>query len=147
MNTSTNPQVMIVGAGPAGLVAAITLARQGVAVRLVERRDGTSPFPRATGISLRSMELIRMWGLERKVRDSEIDVGFAGWVCQALASPAGFAAPMGFPSREQSRMISPTTPVVAPQDQLEPILLEHLMTYPRRHRRLRHRTGGDRAGR
>jgi putative polyketide hydroxylase len=68
----TTTPVLIVGAGPAGLVAAITLARQGIASLLVERRPSTSPFPRATGISTRSMELFRSWGLEEEVRAGEI---------------------------------------------------------------------------
>ena len=55
----TTAPVLIVGAGPAGLVTAITLARQNVATLLVERRVTTSPFPRATGISTRTMELLR----------------------------------------------------------------------------------------
>lgn len=59
----TTSPVLIVGAGPAGLIAAITLARQGIASLLVERRAGTSPFPRATGVSTRTMEIIRSWGL------------------------------------------------------------------------------------
>jgi 2-polyprenyl-6-methoxyphenol hydroxylase-like FAD-dependent oxidoreductase len=40
--------VVIAGAGPAGLVAAITLARNGIGSLLVERNPGLSPLPRAT---------------------------------------------------------------------------------------------------
>jgi putative polyketide hydroxylase len=69
------PHVLVVGAGPAGLVTAITLARLGVSVLIVERRAELSPFPRATGISLRSMELLRSWGLEDRIRDGAMDVG------------------------------------------------------------------------
>ncbi len=36
------------------------------------------------------------------------------------------AVPMGFPDRAQARAVSPTTPVIAPQDHLEPVLLDHL---------------------
>jgi putative polyketide hydroxylase len=121
--------VLIVGAGPAGLVAAVTLARHGVASVLVEKRAGLSPFPRATGISTRTMELLRSWGLEDRVRAGEIDAGTGGWVGPTLASPAGMAVPIGFPSREQARAVSPTTPVIAPQDHLEPVLLDHLREF------------------
>ena len=54
--------VVIVGAGPAGLVAAITLARYGVGSLLVERHPA-APLPRATVVSTRTMELLRSWGL------------------------------------------------------------------------------------
>jgi putative polyketide hydroxylase len=126
----TTTPVLIVGAGPAGLVAAITLARQSVPVTLIERRTGTSPFPRATGISTRTMELIRSWGLETRVRAAEIDARTEGWMTTTLAAPDGMPVPMGFPTREQALAASPTTPVLAPQDRLEPVLLAHLREYP-----------------
>ncbi len=43
--------VLIVGAGPAGLVTAIGLARHGVRSLVIERHPSTSIFPRATGVS------------------------------------------------------------------------------------------------
>ena len=66
--------VIVVGAGPAGLVAAITLARQGIDVVVVERHAGTSPFPKATGISVRTMEIFRTWGIEHKIRAGAMSV-------------------------------------------------------------------------
>ena len=51
--------VLIVGAGPAGLVTGIGLARNGVRSMLIERHPSTSIFPRATGVSTRSMEIFR----------------------------------------------------------------------------------------
>jgi 2-polyprenyl-6-methoxyphenol hydroxylase-like FAD-dependent oxidoreductase len=59
-----SPPVVIVGAGPAGLVAAVTLAGNGVGSLLVERNPGLSPLPRATAVSTRTMELLRSFGLE-----------------------------------------------------------------------------------
>ena len=56
--------VAIIGAGPAGLTAAITLARYGIDCLVVERRSKLSSLPRATGVSTRSMELMRSFGLE-----------------------------------------------------------------------------------
>jgi putative polyketide hydroxylase len=125
----TTTPVLIVGAGPAGLVTAITLAQQGIATLLVERRATTSPFPRATGISTRTMELIRSWGLEEQVRAGEMDVTTQGWVCRSLAAPEGMAVSLGMPTPEQARAASPTGPAAVPQDQLEPVLLAHLRTY------------------
>lgn len=82
--------VVIVGAGPAGLVTAVTLARQGVASLLVERNPALSPLPRATAVSTRTMELLRSWGLEDQVRAGQLDLGFTtGFATSSLASPEG----------------------------------------------------------
>ncbi len=121
--------VLIVGSGPAGLAAAITLGRSGVGSLLVERRRSLSALPRATTVSTRSMELMRSWGLEDEVRAGEVDVDWLIWRCMTLATVAdGEAVPAGLPTREQSTAISPTSPACVPQDHLEPVLLSHLRT-------------------
>ena len=53
--------ILIVGAGPAGLATAISAARGGARVLLVERHTATSIFPRATAVSTRTMEIFRSW--------------------------------------------------------------------------------------
>jgi hypothetical protein len=54
------------------------------------------------------MELVRSWGLEAEVRGDAIDVEWLGWMGDTLASPTGSALPVGFPTRHQSALISPT---------------------------------------
>ncbi len=131
MEARTEVPVVVVGAGPAGLTAAITLARHGVEVLVVERRQKLSGLPRATAISTRSMELFRFWGLEPEIRHVDLDVSFLGLLTETMATAsAGAAIPLGFPSREQSAVVSPTAPACVPQDDLEPILLNHLRTLP-----------------
>jgi flavin-dependent dehydrogenase len=44
---SAHAQVLVVGAGPAGLVAGITLARYGIGVLVAEKRVGISTLSRA----------------------------------------------------------------------------------------------------
>jgi putative polyketide hydroxylase len=123
--------VVIAGAGPAGLVAAITLARHGAGSLLVERNPALSPLPRATGVSLRTMELLRSWGLEEQVRAGQLDVGFTtGFSTGTLASPEGVPLTVGFPDLDQAAAHSPTLPAAVPQDHLEPVLLGHLRGLP-----------------
>ena len=119
--------VLVIGAGAAGLAAAITLARYGIECLLVERRHEQSRLPRATVISTRSMELMRSWGLEEEVVGGGVEVEWLMWLCETLAqASAGEAVKVGLPTREQSAMISPTAPACVPQDHLEPVLLAHL---------------------
>lgn len=60
---STAPQVLVVGAGPTGLVLALSLARAGVGVRVVDQRPGIGQESRALDVQARTLELYRMLGL------------------------------------------------------------------------------------
>jgi putative polyketide hydroxylase len=123
--------VVIVGAGPAGLVAAVALARGGIASLLVERNPGLSPLPRATGVSTRTMELLRSFGLEDEVRAGQLDIAVIGALAtETLAAPEGAVLPIAFPDLELAAARSPTTPAGVPQDHLEPVLLDHLRGLP-----------------
>ena len=119
--------VLVVGAGPAGLTAAISLARHGIDVLVIEKHAGTSPFPKATGISTRTMELLRGWGLEERVRAGSMRAEHSMAISKTLISPVLATMPFGFPTTQQAVAVSPTTPVVCPQDYLEPVLLQHLL--------------------
>jgi 2-polyprenyl-6-methoxyphenol hydroxylase-like FAD-dependent oxidoreductase len=119
--------VLIVGAGPAGLTAAVTLARHGIASLLVERRPDLSSLPRATSVSTRTMELFRSWGLDDEVREGGVEATWRMWECETLSRVSdGEALPGGFPLPEQSAMVSPAAPACVPQDWLEPVLMSHL---------------------
>jgi putative polyketide hydroxylase len=132
LSTNTNEvPVLVVGAGPAGLASAIELTRHGIPTLLVERRAQLSSHPRATVLSLRSMELVRAWGLDSEVRARSVDVDWRMLEAETLAdADAGTAIAVGYPTPEQSRMVSPTTPACVAQDDLEQLLLEHLRAAP-----------------
>jgi putative polyketide hydroxylase len=123
--TSQEIDVLVVGAGPAGLTAAATLRRYGVGVLVLERKARLSSHPRATVVSTRSMELLRSWGLEDEISGGGIpDVEWLGLVTETLASAdQGEAVPLGLPTKEQSAVLSPTAPLCAPQDHTEAVLL------------------------
>ena len=95
--------VVVVGAGPAGLAAAISLARLGVETMLVERRAELSSLPRATVVSLRSMELMRSWGVEDAIRAGGVDVEWHGWQSGTLATVADGFDVARRPARRASR--------------------------------------------
>jgi 2-polyprenyl-6-methoxyphenol hydroxylase-like FAD-dependent oxidoreductase len=66
MDTNFDSDVLISGAGPTGLLLAYILASNGVAVRLVERREGPSRESRAMVIQARTLEFYDMLGLAEK---------------------------------------------------------------------------------
>jgi 2-polyprenyl-6-methoxyphenol hydroxylase-like FAD-dependent oxidoreductase len=60
--------VIIAGAGPVGLALALELGVRGVDCVVVERRDGSVPVPRMSGVSTRNMEYCRRWGISGEVK-------------------------------------------------------------------------------
>jgi putative polyketide hydroxylase len=127
MTRPTDVPVLVVGAGPAGLATSVALGRYGVECLLVERRLAPSSHPRATVLSTRTMELLRSWGLEERVRSGGIEVDWLMWLCETLArAKDGSAVEVGLPTRAQAALISPTTPGCASQHHLESVMLEHV---------------------
>ena len=59
--------VLVVGAGPSGLMAAVCLAKLGVDVLIVDGKEGPTRESRALGVQARSMELYDQLGLVDRV--------------------------------------------------------------------------------
>jgi putative polyketide hydroxylase len=122
--------VLIVGAGPTGLCTCLLLSRYGIPSLLIERHASTSIHPRATGVSTRSMELLRQWGLDQRVRAAGLNVtDYYAPVKLTLAQPEVARRPIGFPPSEEAIAVSPIPPCACPQDALEPLLLEAIQSY------------------
>lgn len=68
VNRSDRSDVLIVGAGPVGLAAAIELGQRGLRVRVIEEAQELGINPRAKTTNVRSMELMRRWGIAEAVR-------------------------------------------------------------------------------
>jgi putative polyketide hydroxylase len=123
--------VVVVGAGPAGLVAAITLARAGIRTLVFNRRNSVFSHPRATVVSLRSMEVFRSWGLEPELWAGGDDVEWRMLTTTTLSEAAsGSLIEVGYPTRSESARLSPTRPAAVPQDHLEMVLLQYLQSLP-----------------
>jgi 2-polyprenyl-6-methoxyphenol hydroxylase-like FAD-dependent oxidoreductase len=63
MSSAKNPDVVIVGAGPVGLVAACELARRGVAFRIVDKLAAPTNESRAIAIHARSLDMFDRMGI------------------------------------------------------------------------------------
>jgi len=62
-STSSIRGVLIVGAGPTGLVLALWLTRMGVPVRIIDQAEGPATTSRALAVQGRTLELYRQIGL------------------------------------------------------------------------------------
>ena len=62
--------VLIAGGGPVGLALAIELGMAGIPCTVVEKRDGSISIPKMSGLSIRSMEFNRRWGIAEIVQNS-----------------------------------------------------------------------------
>jgi 2-polyprenyl-6-methoxyphenol hydroxylase-like FAD-dependent oxidoreductase len=67
MATTEMKPVLIVGAGPTGMTAAVELSRFGIPVRLVEKTPEPATTSRAVGVQARTLELFEQRGMVDKM--------------------------------------------------------------------------------
>ena len=73
--------VLIVGAGPTGLVLALWLTRLGVAVRIIDKTSEPGTTSRALAVSARTLELYRQFGMADPLLNGGVKVPGANfWV-------------------------------------------------------------------
>src|SRR5918911_4770988 len=73
--------VLIVGAGPTGLVLALWLAKAGIPVRIIDRAAEPGTASRAVGVQARTLEFYRQLGIAQEVVERGHQFGAANlWV-------------------------------------------------------------------
>jgi len=118
----SQPQVLIVGAGPTGLVLALWLNRVGVRVRIVDKKLELETTSRALVVHARTLEFYRQLGIAEQVVDEGLKFGVANlWVKGRRAGRVGFG--------DMGQGLSPYPfALIFPQDQHERLLIENLAT-------------------
>ena len=113
-------EVLIVGAGPTGLVLALWLTRLGVQVRIVDHAAEPGTTSRAVAVQARTLEFYRQVGLADRVIARGREVSAANlWVSGRQVARAVFG-PMG-------SGISPYPyAFIFPQDEHERLLIDRL---------------------
>lgn len=72
--------VLIVGAGPAGLMAANWMARTGVNARIIDKRSNKIFTGQADGLQVRTLEVLQSFGIAERVwRESNHMIEIAFW--------------------------------------------------------------------
>jgi len=92
--------VLIVGAGPTGLMLANQLARRGVRGRIIDRHSGPALQTRALGVQARTLEIYAQLGIvERALELGKRTIGANMWSGGRLAA----RVPVGDMGRDMSR--------------------------------------------
>jgi putative polyketide hydroxylase len=117
--------VIVVGAGPIGLAAALLLSRSGQKGIVLERNTTRSRHPKARGIRLRASELVRLWGFDTALRA----VAMPGATHRFIYTEtlAGEEIARTAPSIVEQAQWSNTSQYRVAQDQIEEILERQLI--------------------
>src|SRR5229473_8411134 len=122
MNASSihNTDVLIVGAGPTGLVLALWLTRLGVRVRIIDKTAEPGTTSRALAVRARTLELYSQLGLaDAVVERGRKAIAANLWVAGKKAARAVFG--------DMGAGISPFPyALIFPQDEHERLLIDRL---------------------
>src|SRR5262245_28526559 len=127
MTSRHSPEVIVLGAGPVGLGAALELARFGVRTVLIEKHDGISWHPKTRNFNTRTMEIAKAWGprVYKRLRSIDMPPGWKSpirFLSTATGKEFGVIESRGFEGPGLD--VSPAEPVMSSQELMEEILLD-----------------------
>ncbi len=121
------PEVLVVGAGPAGVVAALLLGDRGVRTLVIDKRTEVSTLPRARGIHARATEILRQLDIEADMVASALPIDPRLEDRTTLgAEPVAVVSTGGSSWTE----VSPCDGIAIAQDVFETVLRAHLAPRP-----------------
>jgi 2-polyprenyl-6-methoxyphenol hydroxylase-like FAD-dependent oxidoreductase len=121
---SSNPEVVVVGAGPVGLIIALNLVRQGIKVTLLETFNEIIQSPRAMGYGPAGVAELERAGIAQECRDLGMDESDYEYIIRWITIDNKPIA-----SLESSLVKGRPPPVVCGQHLVAGVILKHLETY------------------
>lgn len=120
VSTVRESDVLIIGAGPTGLVLALRLAKLGVRLRIIDKTEGPGTTSRAVAVQARTLELYSQVGLADAVVDhGRRTIAANLWVAGKKVARAVFG--------DMGAGLSPFPfALIYPQDEHERLLIAHL---------------------
>lgn len=119
--TPKNPEVLIVGAGPTGLVLALWLTHLGVRLRIIDKTAGPGTTSRALAVQARILEQYDQLGLADAIVARGLKMSTANlWIAGKTVSQIRFGDDMG------TGLTRFPYALIFPQDEHEKFLIEQL---------------------
>lgn len=132
MTQTTDADVIIVGAGPVGLVTALMIAKEGIRVTVLEGNHEVIQSPRAMAYGVAAVEVLEKAGIAQDCRDTGLgEADFIRWITVDGKVIAKIPRPA-----------ARYDPVICGQHLVAAIILKHLEPYPHAKVLFNHRISG-----
>lgn len=140
MVSDVHVDVLIVGAGPVGMLGGILASRHGRTALVVERRDGPRTAPAAHAVNARTYEICRQAGLDMaRIHDAGSDQAAAGHVNFVSRLNGDLIGRLPYERQGDACLAFTPTPLRnLSQHRFEPILADELRASPGAGLRYRH---------